>query len=59
MDCLATFFVDEFSNFLLFPVVLLVLSRPEPLSSSTEIPPCLKREFHPEISLGQEFKPLP
>jgi hypothetical protein len=46
MDCSATVFVDEFSNFS-FSVVLLVFGRPE-RSSSTDTRQALKRECHSE-----------
>jgi hypothetical protein len=36
MDCLVTVFVDEFSSFSLFSVVLLVLGHPECLPSPTD-----------------------
>jgi hypothetical protein len=38
MDCSATVFMDEFSDFSTFSVVLLVLGRPE-RSSSTDTRP--------------------
>jgi hypothetical protein len=42
MDCLATVFMDEFSNFFNILCLLLVLGRPERLSSSTDTQPALK-----------------
>jgi hypothetical protein len=36
MDYLVTVFVDEFSDFLTYSVVLLVLGHPERLSSSAD-----------------------
>jgi hypothetical protein len=51
MDCSATVFVDEFSNFFSsFSVVLLVLGRPE-RSSSTDTRPALKRECHSKTAV--------
>jgi hypothetical protein len=46
MDCLATVFVNEFSNFSTFSVVLLVLGRIEHSLSSADTLPALKRECH-------------
>jgi hypothetical protein len=51
MDCLASVFVDVFSNFSTFSVVLLVLGRPERSSSSTDTRPDLKRECHSKTSV--------
>jgi hypothetical protein len=46
MDCSATVFVDEFSNFFNIPVVLLVLGHPEHSSSSTDTRLALKHGCH-------------
>jgi hypothetical protein len=45
MDYSAMDFVDEFSNFSTFSVILLVLGCPDRSSSSTDTQPALKREF--------------
>jgi hypothetical protein len=44
MDCLAAAFVDEFSNIFHIFCVLVVLGRPERLSSSADAEPALKCE---------------
>jgi hypothetical protein len=49
MHCSAIVCVDEFSIFSTFSVVLLVLGRPEHLSSSTDTRPALKCECHSKL----------
>jgi hypothetical protein len=44
-------FVDEFSNFSTFSVVLLVFGHPERLSSSVGTQPALKRECHSKTAV--------
>jgi hypothetical protein len=51
MDCSAALFVDEFSNFSTFSVVLLMLGRPERSSSSTDTQPALKHECHSKTTV--------
>jgi hypothetical protein len=51
MDCSVTIFMDEFSIFSIFSVILLVLGRPEHSSSSTDTQPALKRECHRKIAV--------
>jgi hypothetical protein len=51
MDCSATVFVDDFSIFSTFSVVLLVLGRPERSLSSTDTQPALKRECHSKTAV--------
>jgi hypothetical protein len=46
MDDLVMVFMDGLLNFSMFSVVLLVLARPEHLSSSPDAGPALKRECH-------------
>jgi hypothetical protein len=46
MDCSATFFVDEFLNFINISVVLLLLGQRIRLSSSADTRLALKREWH-------------
>jgi hypothetical protein len=49
MDCSATVFVDEFSNFFQH---FLVLGRPECSLSSTDTRPALKREYLSKTAVG-------
>jgi hypothetical protein len=52
MDCSATVFVDEFSNFFsAFSAVLLVLGGHERSSPSTDTRRALKHECHSETAL--------
>jgi hypothetical protein len=51
MDCLATVFMDKFSNFLIFLVILVVLDRPGRSSSLTVTRPALKCVCHSETSV--------
>jgi hypothetical protein len=51
MDCSAMVFVDEFSIFSTFSVVLLVLGHPEHSSSSTDTRPTLKHECHSKTAV--------
>jgi hypothetical protein len=51
MDCSATVFVDEFSNFSIISDILLVLGCPERLSSSTDTQLALKRECHSKTAV--------
>jgi hypothetical protein len=58
MDYSAMVFVDEFSKFSTFSVVLLVLGGPEYLSSSTDTRSALKREYHSETAVRlKEYSP--
>jgi hypothetical protein len=59
-DCSATVFVDEFSNFSTFSVILLILGRPEHSSSSTDTRLALKRECHSKTAVQlKECSPKP
>jgi hypothetical protein len=51
MHCLAMVFIDEFSNFSTFSVVLLVPGRPEHSLSSTDTQLALKRECHSKTAV--------
>jgi hypothetical protein len=51
MDYSATVFMDKFSIFSTFSVDLLVLGRPEHLSSSNDTRPALKRECHSKTTV--------
>jgi hypothetical protein len=50
MDCSATVFVDGFSNFSAFSVILLFCGCPECSSSSADTQLALKRECHSETA---------
>jgi hypothetical protein len=59
-DSSATVFVDEFSIFSTFSVVLLVLGRPKCLLSSTDTRPALKHECHSKTTVRlKECSPKP
>jgi hypothetical protein len=51
-------FVDEFSIFSAFSVILLMLGRPECSSFSTDTQPALKRECHSKTAVQlKEYSP--
>jgi hypothetical protein len=58
MGCSATVFVDQFSNFSTFSVLLLVLGRPERPSFTTDTRPAFKHECHSKTLVRlKEYSP--